>query len=66
MTDITFYYNNEKFIGLKAEGHSGFAKKNEDIVCASISLLLQSSITALKKVLKIKLKIKKKVAFLNI
>lgn len=33
-----------------AEGHSGFAPHGEDIVCAAISVLLQTAILGLKEV----------------
>lgn len=38
-----------KFIGFRAEGHTGYAPKGEDIVCAAVSSLIQSTILGLEK-----------------
>jgi uncharacterized protein YsxB (DUF464 family) len=40
----------EKIYGFAAEGHSGFAPCGEDIVCAAVSVLLQTAVLGLEKV----------------
>ena len=42
-----------------AEGHTAFAKKGEDIVCAGISSILQTAILGLSDYLKVSLALKK-------
>lgn len=41
MTNITFSKHNDT-VWFRCEGHAGFAKAGEDIVCAGISTLAQS------------------------
>ena len=51
MTRITIRrYPDGTIEGFSAEGHSGFASKGEDIVCAGVSALAQTAILALEKV----------------
>ena len=38
--------------GYRAEGHTGYAEAGEDIVCAAVSALTQSTLNGLKNVLK--------------
>ena len=38
--------------GYRAEGHTGYAEAGEDIVCAAVSALTQSTLNGLKSVLK--------------
>lgn len=38
-----------KIYGFSAEGHSGFAPCGEDIVCAAVSVLLQTVVLGLEK-----------------
>lgn len=54
MTNILFQKRDDKFIAFKIEGHSGYADKGEDIVCAAISALSQSVVIGLEEVLYIK------------
>ena len=41
MTTVTFFKQNNQFVGLKVIGHSGYAKQGKDIVCASVSSVTQ-------------------------
>ncbi len=54
MTTITFTYkknnNITSLVGIKATGHSGYAEKGSDIVCASISTLLFTMIIGLSEI----------------
>ena len=38
--------------GYRAQGHTGYAEAGEDIVCAAVSALTQSTLNGLKNVLK--------------
>ncbi|MBO4384746.1 MAG: ribosomal-processing cysteine protease Prp [Clostridia bacterium] len=43
MTRITVRYSEGRPIGFTAKGHSGYADKGEDIVCAAVSALTQTA-----------------------
>ena len=58
MTTIIIYKNNENYVGYECFGHSGYGEYGSDIVCASISTLVQSIAMGIKEVLKIDVKIK--------
>ena len=58
MTTIVIYKNNENYVGFECYGHSGYGEYGNDIVCASISTLVQSTAMGIKEVLKIDAKIK--------
>ncbi|MCR4989864.1 MAG: ribosomal-processing cysteine protease Prp [Lachnospiraceae bacterium] len=49
MTKVTFYENNGRYTGFKAEGHAGFADKGSDIVCSSISILVINTVNSLEE-----------------
>ena len=58
MTNITFIKNENNFIGFVCMGHTNFANHGEDIVCASVSAITQSTAMGLMQVLDIKCKYK--------
>src|SRR6056297_2177651 len=39
MIKAVFYKNKNSFNGFEISGHSGYAKRGEDIVCASVSVV---------------------------
>jgi len=48
MTGITFYERADgEIIGFKSKGHSGYAARGNDIVCASVSILLINTVNAI-------------------
>lgn len=51
MTRITIYKSNKSgsYSRFTCEGHSGFAESGNDIVCASISILVINTINSLEK-----------------
>ncbi|MEE1199071.1 MAG: ribosomal-processing cysteine protease Prp [Christensenellales bacterium] len=52
-TTVTFWRRSDgALIGYQAEGHSGYAEAGEDIVCAAISALTQTTLNGLANVLK--------------
>ena len=50
MTDIKFYKKDNKYFKIEATGHTGYDESGKDILCASISSILQSGALGLKKV----------------
>ena len=48
-----------KIVQFEATGHADFAKSGEDIVCAAVSSLLQTTLLGLQEYLKINLEINK-------
>ena len=51
MTQITFYKTSAgEFKGFTCDGHAGYAGYGEDIVCASISILVINTINSLEQI----------------
>ena len=51
MTQITFYRTTAgEYRGFACSGHSGYADYGEDIVCASISVLVINTINSLEQI----------------
>lgn len=61
MTDIKIYKKDNKYFKIEATGHTGYDESGKDILCASISSILQSGALGLKKVLNLKVKIVNKI-----
>ena len=53
MTKVKFFKSNDQFIGLECSGHTGYAEYNKDILCASLSGIIQAGIIGLDKVLNV-------------
>lgn len=53
MTNITFLKKNDLIIGFVVQGHTGKAKRGEDLLCAQISTVAQLGIVGLEEVGKI-------------
>ena len=50
MFQFTVYQNDQKeYRGFRSEGHSGFAKAGEDIVCASVSALVINTVNSIEQ-----------------
>jgi uncharacterized protein YsxB (DUF464 family) len=47
MTRVVIYTEGDSFRGFECRGHSGYADRGEDIVCAGISALTITTINAL-------------------
>ena len=54
MTNVTVSYKDNSIVSLEADGHTGFADHGEDIVCAAISVLMQTAVNSLEAVAGIK------------
>ena len=49
MTKITVFQDkNQNYMGFDCTGHAGYANAGSDIVCAGISILVQSTINAIE------------------
>ena len=53
MTKVKFFKSNDQFIGLECSGHTGYAEYNNDVLCASLSGIIQTGIMGFINVLKI-------------
>ena len=47
MVRAVFYRNNGKFVGFKISGHTGYAERGKDIVCAAVSSAVQLTVNLL-------------------
>ena len=54
MINILVLKDKQNIITIEATGHSGYAEAGEDIVCSSVSTLLQSLINGLMNVVQVK------------
>ena len=53
-TTVTFFKRSDgALIGYRAVGHTGYAEAGEDIVCAAVSALTQTTLNGLQNVLKV-------------
>jgi uncharacterized protein YsxB (DUF464 family) len=50
MTKVTVKYKNDNIVSLSAIGHSDFSEIGTDIVCAAVSVLIQTAVNALESV----------------
>lgn len=50
MTTIRLFYDGSRIYGVEAKGHTGYADAGKDIVCAGVSVLVQTALLALDKV----------------
>ncbi len=57
MTIIKFYRKNNNYVALECSGHTGYAEYNKDVLCATISGIVQSCVIGLTDVVKINPKI---------
>lgn len=55
-----------KIVGFSGTGHADFARAGEDIVCAAVSALLQSTIKGLQEYVGINLAISKEKGYLEV
>ncbi len=54
MVEVTLRYHGKILTGIEARGHSGFAEKGNDVVCAAVSALMQALIFGLSEIAKTK------------
>jgi uncharacterized protein YsxB (DUF464 family) len=53
LTRVTLFWGEKGLLGLESRGHSGFAPKGEDIVCAAVSALVQALLVGLRDVARV-------------
>ena len=58
MTIIKINYNNDYIIGFEANGHTGYAPQGHDILCASMSSIMQTAVLGLMNLTNLKLNYK--------
>lgn len=58
MTIIKINYNNDYIVGFEANGHTGYAPIGQDILCASLSSILQTAVLGLMQVANLKINYK--------
>lgn len=61
MTNIKFFKTNGKFVGLECSGHTDFDEFGKDVLCATISGIVQSSYLGFTQVLGINCSLKRKI-----
>lgn len=54
MTTIIVKKNNERYLSVECSGHTGFAEFGKDVLCASISSIIQSTALGIMKVADVK------------
>ena len=55
MTKIKFFKNKDNLVGVECSGHTGYAYFGKDVLCATLSGLVQSCYLGLTKVVGIKM-----------
>lgn len=56
MVKVTIYKKSNNYVGYELKGHSQFAEQGEDIVCAGVSTLAQSTLIAINELVTEKIK----------
>ena len=59
MTKIKFFKKGDRLVGIECSGHTGYADFGKDVLCASISSIVQSCYLGLSEVLKIDMNLNK-------
>ena len=66
MTNIVFYRKNGKIIRYNVSGHTGKASVGEDVLCAAISSVVQSTAVGITEILKLDPKLNIKDGYLDL
>lgn len=53
MTKVKFIKNNNNYVALHVSGHTGYGEEGSDILCASISSIVQAGALGILKVLNV-------------
>ena len=59
MTKVRFEKRDNRIVKVLCKGHTGFASNGEDVLCAALSAIIQSTALGILKVLGIKAEYKK-------
>ncbi|NLM37362.1 MAG: ribosomal-processing cysteine protease Prp [Firmicutes bacterium] len=60
MTSVQFFRSGPRIVGFKAKGHTGYAPAGQDIVCAGVSTLVQTTVLGLQKLAGLELEIQQR------
>ena len=69
MINVKFFYQKKILIGIESRGHSDYAERGEDIICAAVSVLMQALILGLTEIARlenVELEIDEKVPVIKI
>ena len=68
MTTVTFHSEGSRITGFEVQGHSGYAREGEDIVCAAVTSAVRLTECAVNDVLGLEapVKLREKDAFLSL
>ena len=61
MTNIKFFKTKGKFVGIECSGHTGYDDFGKDVLCATISGIVQSTYLGLSQVLGINVKLQRNI-----
>ena len=53
MIKINFFYQENILVGIECSGHSGYDEKGRDVICAAVSVLMQSLVLGLREIVKL-------------
>lgn len=59
MTNIKIFKHDDNIVCVQCMGHSGYAERGEDIVCAGVSSLVQTAVLGLLMVAKVNVNLTK-------
>ena len=59
MTKVTISKRNDKIFEVECDGHTNYGEKGEDIVCASLSSIVQTAVLGLLMIVMIELDMKR-------
>lgn len=59
MTKVTILKKNDKIFSIECDGHTNYGEKGEDIVCASLSSIVQTAALGLLMVAMVELEMKR-------
>ena len=59
MTKVTISKKNEKIFEVECDGHTNYGEKGEDIVCASLSSIVQTAVLGLLMIVMIELEMER-------
>lgn len=53
MIEITLLYQRNLLVGIESKGHSGYADRGSDVVCAAVSVLMEALMYGLSQIAKL-------------
>ena len=65
MTTVTVFTRNGAIESVESKGHAGYARSGKDVVCAAVSVAVQSGLAGLCEVAKVEVKTKEGEGYLR-